>query len=63
MSIADFMAVETPRDGRPTKIRALRPDDKAEMLAAIGRTSTQSLRRRFKLGDDRRVVCGISFGC
>jgi hypothetical protein len=47
MSIADFMAVEKLHDGRPTKIRALRPDDKAEMLAAIGRTSTQSLRRRF----------------
>jgi hypothetical protein len=47
MSIADFMVVEKLHDGRPTKIRALRPDDKAEMLAAIGRTSTQSLRRRF----------------
>jgi RimJ/RimL family protein N-acetyltransferase len=32
---------------RPIEIRALRPDDKAEMLAAIGRTSTQSLQRRF----------------
>jgi GNAT superfamily N-acetyltransferase len=35
------------RDGRPVKIRALRPDDRADMLAAIGRTSMQSLQRRF----------------
>ena len=40
-------SVEHLRDGRPIEIRALRPDDRAEMLAAIGRTSTQSLQRRF----------------
>jgi len=44
---ADYSAVEHLRDGRPIEVRALRPDDRAEMLAAIGRTSTQSLRRRF----------------
>ena len=44
---ADYSAVEHLRDGRPIKIRALRPDDGPEMLAAVGRTSTQSLRRRF----------------
>ena len=44
---ADYSVVEHLRDGRPINIRALRPDDKAEMLAAIGRTSTQSLQRRF----------------
>ena len=44
---ADYSAVEHLRDGRPIEIRALRPDDRAEMLAAVGRTSTQSLRRRF----------------
>ena len=44
---ADYSAVEHLRDGRPTQIRALRPDDRAEMLAAIGRTSPQSLQRRF----------------
>src|ERR1700722_3800424 len=44
---ADYSAVEHLRGGRPIEIRALRPDDKAEMLAAIGRTSTQSLQRRF----------------
>jgi len=44
---ADYSAREHLRDGRPVKIRALRPDDRADMLAAIGRTSMQSLQRRF----------------
>jgi RimJ/RimL family protein N-acetyltransferase len=44
---ADYSAVEHLGDGRPIQIRALRPDDRAEMLAAIGRTSPQSLQRRF----------------
>jgi RimJ/RimL family protein N-acetyltransferase len=43
----DYSTVERLRDGRPIEIRALRSDDRAEMLAAIGRTSTQSLQRRF----------------
>jgi RimJ/RimL family protein N-acetyltransferase len=44
---ADYSVRENLRDGRPVKIRALRPDDQADMLAAIGRTSMQSLQRRF----------------
>ncbi|SIO39983.1 Ribosomal protein S18 acetylase RimI [Bradyrhizobium erythrophlei] len=45
---ADYSAlVEQLRDGRPVKLRALRPDDRADMLAAIGRTSVQSRQRRF----------------
>ena len=44
---AAYSAHEHLRDDRPITIRALRPDDRAEMLAAIGRTSMQSLRRRF----------------
>jgi RimJ/RimL family protein N-acetyltransferase len=44
---ADYSAPEHLRDGRPVKIRALRPDDRADMLAAVGRTSMQSLQRRF----------------
>ena len=44
---AGYSAVELTRDGRPVEIRALRPDDRAELLAAIGRASTQSLFRRF----------------
>jgi len=44
---AEYSAVELMRDGRRVEIRALRPDDRAELLAAIGRASTQSLFRRF----------------
>jgi len=44
---ANYSVVEHIRDGRPIDIRALRPDDRAEMLAAIGRTSPQSIQRRF----------------
>jgi RimJ/RimL family protein N-acetyltransferase len=44
---ADYSAEECLRDGRTIEIRALRPDDREDMLAAIGRTSPQSLRTRF----------------
>jgi RimJ/RimL family protein N-acetyltransferase len=44
---ANYSVVEHIRDGRPIDVRALRPDDRAEMLAAIGRTSAQSIQRRF----------------
>src|SRR3954453_15873035 len=44
---ADYSVIEQLRDGRPVTIRALRPDDRSDMLAAIGRTSMQSLQRRF----------------
>ena len=44
---ADYSAIERLRDGTPIEIRALRPDDQSDMLAAIDRTSTQSLQRRF----------------
>jgi RimJ/RimL family protein N-acetyltransferase len=47
MSVADYTAVEHLRDGRRIEIRALRPDDGPGMLAAVGRTSKQSLQRRF----------------
>ena len=43
----NYSATERLRDGRGIEIRALRPDDKDDMLAAIGRTGTQSLQRRF----------------
>nr|WP_249127500.1 GNAT family N-acetyltransferase [Bradyrhizobium lablabi] len=35
------------RDGRNVEIRALQPDDKDDMLTAVGRTGMQSLQRRF----------------
>src|SRR5436190_19654360 len=43
----NYSATERLRDGRSVDIRALRPDDKDDMLAAVGRTGTQSLQRRF----------------
>ena len=45
--IAGYSAVELLRDGRRVVIRALRPDDRTDLLVAISRTSTQSLFRRF----------------
>ena len=47
MTPATYSAQERLRDDRPIEIRALRPDDEAGMLAAIGRTGTESLQRRF----------------
>jgi RimJ/RimL family protein N-acetyltransferase len=44
---ADYAAIERLREGTTIEIRALRPDDQSDMLAAVDRTSTQSLRRRF----------------
>src|SRR5829696_1359935 len=44
---AEYSVREHLRDDRPITIRALRPDDRAGMLAAVGRTSMQSLQRRF----------------
>lgn len=43
----NYSATERSRDGREIEIRALRPDDKDDMLAAVGRTGMQSLQRRF----------------
>ena len=47
MTPATYSACEKLRDGRSIEIRALRPDDEADMLAAIDRTAVESLRRRF----------------
>jgi RimJ/RimL family protein N-acetyltransferase len=47
MDPANYSATESLRDGRPIEIRALRPDDRADFLAAVGRIGTQSLYRRF----------------
>jgi GNAT superfamily N-acetyltransferase len=43
----DYSATETLRDGRSVEIRALEPGDREALLAAVGRTSDQSLYRRF----------------
>jgi RimJ/RimL family protein N-acetyltransferase len=47
MMPATYAAQEQLRDGRPIEIRALRPDDQADMLAAIDRIGKESLQRRF----------------
>ena len=47
LEAANYSAFETLRDGRRVEIRALRPNDRADLIAAIGRSSTQSLYRRF----------------
>src|SRR5512136_272185 len=47
LKATDYSIAERLRDGRSVVIRALRPNDRDGMLAAIGRTSTDSLRRRF----------------
>jgi hypothetical protein len=44
---AKYAAVELLRNGRSIEIRALRPDDRDDLIAAVGRISAQSLYRRF----------------
>src|SRR5499426_4204225 len=44
---ANYSAFETLRDGRRVEIRALRPEDRADLIAAVARSSAQSLYRRF----------------
>ncbi len=44
---AKYSAVERLRDGRQIEIRSLKPTDEEDMLAAVDRTSAQSLYRRF----------------
>jgi RimJ/RimL family protein N-acetyltransferase len=45
--ITTYSVIERLRGGRPVEIRALRPADRAELLAAVDRSSPQSLYRRF----------------
>ncbi len=47
MDVATYSAHEHLRDGSPVEIRALRPQDEADMLAALEQISAQSLQRRF----------------
>ena len=44
---AQFSTIEVLHNGQRLEIRALRPEDQEDMLAAVRRTSTQSLYRRF----------------
>ncbi len=43
----NYTARERLSDGSQIDIRALRPEDEADMLAAVGKASAQSLQRRF----------------
>jgi RimJ/RimL family protein N-acetyltransferase len=47
LEAANYSAFETLRDGRRVEVRALRPDDRADLIAAVARSSAQSLYRRF----------------
>jgi RimJ/RimL family protein N-acetyltransferase len=47
LEAATYSAFEALRDGRRVEIRALRPDDRADLIAAVSRSSAQSLYRRF----------------
>jgi RimJ/RimL family protein N-acetyltransferase len=47
MNAASYAVRENLRDGSMIEIRALKPEDEAGMLAAVERTSAQSLQRRF----------------
>ena len=42
-NIKEYSAIEALRDGCRVEIRALRPDDRADLIAAVGRTSDRSL--------------------
>ena len=44
---ATYSAIARMRDGRSFEIRAQKPEDKQDVLAAVARTSPQSLYRRF----------------
>ena len=46
-NIKEYSAIEALRDGCRVEIRALRPDDRADLIAAVGRTSDRSLYHRF----------------
>ena len=45
--VEEYSAIEALRDGCRIKIRALRPEDRADLITAVGRTSDRSLYRRF----------------
>ena len=47
LEAAKYSAIELLHNGRQVEIRALKPDDQTELIAAVGRTSAQSFYRRF----------------
>jgi RimJ/RimL family protein N-acetyltransferase len=49
MNAAHYSAIERLADGASLEVRALKPSDRAAMLAAIGRSISEALHRRFFL--------------
>jgi len=47
MERAQYSAIEALCDGRRVEIRALRPDDRADLLAAVDRTNAESVREKW----------------
>jgi RimJ/RimL family protein N-acetyltransferase len=47
MNAAEYGVTERLRNGAALQVRALQPSDRAEMLAAVGRFSSETLYRRF----------------
>jgi RimJ/RimL family protein N-acetyltransferase len=47
LDVARYSAIELLRDGHAIEIRAIRPDDRVKLAAAIDGSSTQSIYRRF----------------
>jgi GNAT superfamily N-acetyltransferase len=45
--LASYSEIEALRDGRRVEIRALRPEDRDDLVAAVHRIGTESLYRRF----------------
>jgi RimJ/RimL family protein N-acetyltransferase len=47
VELAKYSQRESLRDGRPVEIRALRPEDRDDLVAAVRRIGAESLYRRF----------------
>ena len=47
LAAPQYSALESLRDGRTIEIRAIRQEDEAGLIAAVSRSSAQSLYRRF----------------
>ena len=47
LDAANYSSTDSLRDGRAIEIRALRPTDQADLLAAVDRIGSQSMYRRF----------------
>lgn len=56
-----YSAIEVLRDGRRVEIRALRPEDRSGLEKAVGRSSAESLRRRFFAAKRRFTEQEIAF--